>query len=124
MPLSLKIQPATSEGAILAKAGFRAAKELGLSQKELADVIGVSTASVSRMKNGDFPLTGKPFELATCLVRVFRSLDAIVGGDPVALKSWMAAANSDLHATPRDLVQTTAGLVDVMNYLDAQRAPL
>ncbi len=124
MAIVTELRPATAEGAILAKAGFRAAKALGLSQKELGDVIGVSSATVSRMKDGGYVLVGKPFELAACLVRVFRSLDAIIGGDAVAMKSWMAAPNSDLRGMPKSMVTQTTGLIDVMNYLDAQRAPL
>ncbi len=124
MGIALSLAPESQEGAILAKAGFRAARLLGLSQKEMAEVIGVSPASVSRMKDGSFALAGKPFELAACLIRVFRSLDAIVGGDGKAMKSWMKSENHALHGVPRDLVQTPAGLVDVMNYLDARRAPL
>ncbi len=116
--------PATSEGMILSKAGFRAAKALGLSQKMLGDTIGVSSATVSRMKDGGFVLVGKPFELATYLIRVYRSLDAIVGGDGNAMISWMAAENTDLRGVPKGLIASSAGLVNVMNYLDAQRAPL
>ena len=47
----------------------------------LATVIGVSEASISRMRRGEFLLheASKPFELAVLFVRLFRSLgyDAI-----------------------------------------------
>ncbi len=118
------LAPSSEEGAVLSKAAFRAAQALGLSQKELAGVIGVSAASVNRMQDGRFRLTGKPLELAACLIRVFRSLDAIVGGDRAALKSWMEACNNDLSGVPKQLVQTAPGLIGVVNYLDASRAPI
>lgn len=51
-----QIHPTKTEGAILSKAGFRAAKALGLGQKTLGDAIGVSSATVSRMKDGGFAL--------------------------------------------------------------------
>ncbi len=124
MTVAAKSPAAQDEGALLAKAAFRAARALGLSQKDLAATIGVSAASASRMKDGGFALSGKPFELAVCLVRIFRSLDAIMGGDEAAMRSWMGAGNRDLRGTPRQLIRTPAGLVGVMNYLDAQRAPL
>ena len=124
MSVVTSMAPAKSEGAILSKAGFRAARALGLSQKELGEVIGVSAASASRMKDGGYALSGKPYELAVCLVRIFRSLDAIVGGDAAAMRSWMEAENADLRGVPKDLIRTPAGLIGVMNYLDAQRAPL
>ena len=124
MTLVSAITPSPGEGVVLSKASFRAANMLGLSQKQLAETIGVSTASASRMKDGGFALTGKPFELAACLIRVFRSLDAITGGDRVAMKSWMNATNTDLSGQPKQLVQTAPGLIGVMQYLDASRAPL
>lgn len=124
MTLVSAIDPSPDEGRVLSKAAFRAANMLGLSQKQLAGVIGVSTASASRMKDGGFALTGKPFELAACLIRVFRSLDAIVGGDRAAMISWMKADNSDLSGVPKQLLQTAPGLIEVMNYLDAARAPI
>ena len=124
MSVVAQIHPASSEGTVLSKAGFRAARALGLSQKALADTIGVSAATASRMKGGGYALSGKPFELATYLVRIYRSLDAIVGGDAEAMKSWMAAENSDLRGKPKSMIENSAGLINVMNYLDAQRAPL
>ena len=59
-------------GTVLGKAVFRASQALGLTGAELATVIGVSPASISRLNDGNYTLRGKPFELAACLVRVFR----------------------------------------------------
>lgn len=109
-------------GQVAAKAVYAAAQELGLTQKELARVIGVSEPSVSRMKGGGYALDGKPLELSLCLIRVFRALDAITGGEAVVTRGWMANPNLDLGGVPKLLVGTAAGLVDVMNYLDAARA--
>lgn len=119
-PMDLSQDPAR----LLAKAAFNAANELGLTQRDLAEVIGVSAATVSRMKGGAYPLEGKPAELALCLIRVFRSLDAIAGGDPDTIKGWIKNPNSDLHGVPKQMMAGAAGLVGVMNYLDAARAPL
>ncbi len=116
-------QPISAPGEVAAKAAFRAAFELGLSQRDLAEAIGVSGATVSRMKDGGYDLAGKPLELALCLIRVFRSLDAIVGGDSTSLKAWMANRNDILGATPKTLVLTATGLIEVMQYLDSARAP-
>src|SRR4051794_17994459 len=79
------------EGAILGKAAIRAAEFLGLSNKELGRVLGLSDATVSRLKAGGYvlPSGSKPFEMAQLFVRVFRSLDAIVGGDDASLNSWL-----------------------------------
>jgi len=111
-------------GAVLSKSVFRASQALGLSGAELATVIGVSPSSVSRLNDGQYTLSGKPFELAACLVRVFRSLDAIVHGDGTSMKAWMVNQNTHLNSTPKDEVKSAQGLVRVMNYLDAARAPI
>jgi hypothetical protein len=55
---------------------------------------------------------------------VFRSLDAIVGGDRASMTGWMRNPNSDLNATPREAVRDVAGLIAVMDYLDARRGKL
>jgi len=116
--------PQAAPGAVLGKAVFRASQALGLSGAELSTVIGVSPSSVSRLNDGQYTLSGKPFELAACLVRVFRSLDAIVHGDSTSMTAWMASQNTHLHAVPKDEVKSAQGLVRVMNYLDATRAPI
>ena len=70
-------------------------------QKVLASVIGVSEAVVSRMRRGSFVLdrnSGKAFELAALFVRLYRSLDAIVGGDESVAKAWMRNPNTVLRA--------------------------
>lgn len=113
-------------GVLVTKAVTRAADRLGLSAKILAATIGVSEASVSRMRGGAYVLdpASKPFELAVLLVRLFRSLDAIVGGDEAVMRTWMTQANTALGARPIDTMQTVAGLLDVIAYLDARRAGL
>lgn len=119
----LKSDLSADPGRVVAKAAFNAARELGLTQRELAQTLGVSEATVSRMKDGGYALGGKPLELALCLIRVFRSLDAIAGGDPATVKGWMAAENRDLGGVPRAQVITATGLIETLNYLDAARAP-
>lgn len=117
--------PAVDTGLVLAKATARAAALLGLSGAALARVIGVSEPTVSRLLRGDRPLApaSKEGELAALLVRVFRSLDALVGGDDGKRRAWMGSANHALGGVPRELVQTAEGLVGTLSYLDGLRAP-
>lgn len=117
-------QVAVDRGAVLTKACIRAAERLGMTAAQLSDVIGVSEATVSRMKKGRYCLAehAKSYELAALVVRLFRSLDAIVDGDGAVMKAWMTNANSVIGARPVEKITTIAGLVDVIAYLDARRA--
>jgi hypothetical protein len=114
------------EGAVLGKAALRAAALLDLPNRVLARIIGLSDASVSRLKSGGFVIAPetKPFELAQLFVRLFRSLDAIMGSDDAASRSWLRADNTALRGPPIELIQTVSGLVTVLGYVDARRAPV
>jgi transcriptional regulator with XRE-family HTH domain len=111
-------------GATLSRATVRAARYLAVAQSELAEVIGVSSATLSRLANGRKTLeTGsKPWQLAALFVRLFRSLDAIVGSDDAAARAWLRSDNSALGGVPLALIRDPAGLVRTVDYLDAARA--
>ena len=112
-------------GLVLAKATARSSVLLGLSGAALARVIGVSEPTVSRVLNGDRPLNpdSKEGELAALLVRVFRSLDALVGGDDQQRRAWMKSPNQALAGVPMQLIEKAEGLVATLSYLDGMRAP-
>jgi uncharacterized protein (DUF2384 family) len=116
----------SNDAAIVSKAVVRAAERLGIPGRTLAVILGVSEATVSRMKSGDFALDRdrNAFELSLLFVRLYRSLDAIVGGDAPAASSWFQSHNTVLNARPVDVVQSIPGLMHVIDYLDSRRAPL
>jgi hypothetical protein len=120
------VRRAPSEGVVATKAALRAAERLGLSNKVLARIIGLSEASVSRMGSGAYTLApgDKPFELAVLFIRFYRALDANVHGDDAVARAWMGSPNDALGGTPLTLIQTLPGLVNVVAYLDARRALL
>ena len=122
-PVEMKARRPQPE-AVLTTAVVRAADSLQVNATALARVIGVSPASVSRMKQGDFTLaqSSKPFELGVLFVRLFRSLDSIVGGDGAVAQAWLRNENTALGGRPLDLIQSIAGLTHVISYLDARRA--
>jgi hypothetical protein len=65
----------------------------------------------------------KEWELAVLLVRLFRSLDALWGhGEDARL--WLASENTALGAAPVALLESVAGLVRVVTYLDNARGRL
>jgi len=114
----------SAQTAVVTKAVLRAADRLGLPNRALAAVLGLSEATVSRMGAGSYELIhdSKPFELAILFVRLFRSLDAIVGGDAEVARQWLQNENTELGATPVSLIRSVSGLVNVVAYLDARRA--
>jgi transcriptional regulator with XRE-family HTH domain len=118
--------PAASRDAVLTKAALRSAALLGLNGAALARVIGMSEATVSRLANGGRLLESgtKPAELAALLIRAYRSLDAVVGNSEEHRRAWMTSFNKGLNAVPKEAILTAEGLVRVVTYLDAARAPL
>ena len=84
-------QPPASHGAVMTKAVLGAASRLGVSNKALAAIIGLSEATVSRMGSGSYMLTpgDKAFDLAVLFVRLFRALDALAHGDEDMAHAWL-----------------------------------
>ena len=115
---------AASDGAVTTKAALRAATLLGLSNKALARIVGLSEASVSRMGTGSYVLApgDKAFELAVLFVRLYRTLDALVEGEDAVARAWLRNPNTALGDAPIALIQTVPGLVNTLAYLDARRA--
>jgi uncharacterized protein (DUF2384 family) len=116
-----------SAEAVVAKALVRAAGRLGLSQAEVAGVLGTSAASVSRTFGGERPIDPDSAEgrHALLFLRLFRSLDTLVGGDEGKARLWLEAPNAHLGGRPpRSLIASTPGLVRVAEYLDAMRGTL
>lgn len=111
-------------GQTLTKAVLRAADIMELNQATLAKILGVSAASVSRMRAGTYRLSpeSKEWELAMLLVRLFRGLDAIMAGDEAALRSWLDSHNTALKDKPRALLTQAAGLTRTVDYVDGYRA--
>jgi len=116
--------PALDASLVLTKAATRAGQLLGLSGAALARTIGVSEPTVSRITRGEKPLNpaSKEGELALLLVRVYRSLDALVGTDDRKRLAWMRSHNHALGGQPQTLIQKAEGLVGVLRYLDGMRA--
>lgn len=114
------------DAAVLTKAAGRAAERLQIPNTLLARILGLSEASVSRLKNGTYalPPDSKARELALLLVRLLRGLDAVTGGDDASAQSWLRSDNLALRGKPLDLIQTITGLTAAVAYVDARRARL
>ena len=118
--------PATgpNPGTVVTKAALRAASQPEMTNRAFANVVGLSEATISRMRSKEYELQPdqKSYELALLFVRLYRSLDAIVGGDDAVAGAWLTNRNTALHDEPLKLIQTVPGLMNVIQYLDARRA--
>ncbi len=114
------------EAAVLTKALKNVAERLDLNQRELALILGFSEASSSRFYRGEKDILpdSKEGELALLLIRLFRSLSAILGGDIPRCQKWFHAFNKHLNGIPSQLVTRLEGLVAVTSYLDVMRGKL
>jgi uncharacterized protein (DUF2384 family) len=121
--IALKTSPKPDAAAVLTKAVARAAERLDVSKSMLAKVLGVSPPTISRLYSGNYLLdqNRKEWDFALLFVRVFRSLDSIVGDESTARK-WLQSENLGLNARPIELIRHTEGLVRVVQYLDASRS--
>lgn len=116
--MSVKADPIASEQRVLGRAAVRAADRLGLSQAELAEVIGRDRTTISR--RGIDP-DSKAGELALMLIRCYRSLAVLVDDDPAQVRHWMGVENRHTGGVPIEQIRSIAGLVTVVQYLDAIR---
>ena len=116
------IAPKPDPSLVLTKAVARAAERLDISRAVLAKILGVSPPTVTRLYSGEYKLDErrKEWEFALLFVRVFRSLDSIVGNERTA-RQWLNSDNRGLNGRPVDLIRQTEGLVRVVHYLDASR---
>lgn len=113
--------PSPDAAQVLAKAFLNAGKALGLTQHELASVIGKDRSAIHR--SGIDPLS-KAGELALLFIRAYRALYALVGGDAVQLRHWMHTYNQHIGAVPARSVHSVQGLAEIVGYLDAIRGKL
>ena len=121
-------QPAiqSDDQTLVTQAAFNAAQALGLRRAQLSRIVGLSEPTLTRMKRGQSTIPqGKAFELALLLIRIYRALYAIVGGDEPSLKHWIKPPNRHLQeSAPAELMESVEGMVAVARYLDAMRGRL
>lgn len=112
----------TTADQVLCKALFNSQQQLGLTQQDLGKVIGLDRSSVSKLKTrGSLTPDSKEGELATYLIRIYRSLYALMGGDLSSMQHWLQTYNKHLKAKPAELIGQIHGLIRTMEYLDAIR---
>ena len=114
-------QTDTDRASVLAEALANAGRQLGMSQADLGAVIGRDRTVISR---GRIDPASKAGELALLLIRCYRALYVLVGGNPEQMRHWMQTENLHTGGIPAEQVKTVQGLTSVLEYLDAIRGKL
>jgi len=116
--------PQPDRSAALGTAIVRIAEFWGLNNAKLGAILGLSAPTISRLKRGAAGLdpASKSFEAGQFLLRLFRSLDALLGSDDMAARRWLDTPNIDLGAKPIDKLVTMRGLIELCDYVDFHRA--
>ncbi|MBD2859547.1 DUF2384 domain-containing protein [Spongiibacter sp. KMU-158] len=108
--------------AVAAKALINAKEALGLSGEIIGQIIGADASTVSRIARRGDMADNKSLEAAVLLIRIYRSLYALRGGNVDAMKHWLNTPNLDFNEeAPLNVMKRWVGLVDVVQYLDAMR---
>jgi hypothetical protein len=120
---TMQIHP---EGMILTKALCQLAKFYALTGKEISQIIGISESTASRLMQGKKFISPdtKEGEMALLLIRIYRSLNAMVGNNHDKARRWLNSQNLYFNHKPIDEMKTIPGLIGVLNYLDAMRGKL
>jgi transcriptional regulator with XRE-family HTH domain len=113
----------TKKSLVITKAFLRAVEFLEMSRSDVALLLGISEASLTRLFQGGRAIEPptKEGEIATYFLRLYRSLDTLFGGNRENSVRWFKSSNTHLGGVPIELVKSIGGLVEVTGYLDAMR---
>ena len=107
---------------VLTKAFIRMSEKLNLERNELSDILGISEATLSRMFNQNQTSLIDPFsksgEIALLMIRLYKNLSALFGGNDDHCRSWLRRENKRFNAKPIEMIKKLQGLVATLEYLD------
>ena len=117
----IKADPAN----VLGKAVIETSDFFGLSNEVLGKVLGRDRTSITRLKkNPSIDPYSKTGELALLLIRVYRGLFAILGGNQAAMREWLQQNNFALQGQPLNQIQSVMGLTSTVQYVDSMRGKI
>ena len=120
--MSALSKPGVDADAVLLKALLSTREQLGLTQQELAGIVGVNRSAISRWgDSGGLRPQSKTGELALLLIRIYRALFALFGGNLDDMRHFLRTENRHLGGVPLEQMGQVQGLVRVVEYLDAIR---
>ena len=105
---------------VLAEAILNTADLLGLSQTQLAAVIGLDFASMNQIEFSAVLEPASPQgEAGLLLIRLYQSLSALTGGDLEWIDYFMNAFNTATDGVPIQQIQIIKGLEKVLTVVEA-----
>lgn len=120
--MSALLKQPVEQSVVLAKAVLNAAEQLGLKQAQLAAILGVHRTAISRLKGKpELDPASKQGELALLLIRLYRALYALTGGDADWMRHFMNTPNRVTGGIPVQQLESISGLVSVLQFVDAIR---
>ena len=109
-----------STASVLAEAILNTADLLGLSQTQLAAVMGLDLASMNQIEFSAVLEPASPQgEAGLLLIRLYQSLSALTGGDSEWIDYFMNAFNTATNGVPIQQIQTREGLEKVLTVVEA-----
>ena len=121
MSTNAKSEDRADRSEVLTKALSEAGSQLGLNQKQIGAIIGKDQSSISR---GTIKAGSKSGELALMLIRIYRALYVLLGGNQQQMKHWMHTENLHVKGIPAEIITNIQGLVNVTAYVDAMRGKI
>ena len=109
-----------STATVLAEAVLKTADLLGLSNTQLATVMGLDIMSMNQIEFSAVLEPASPQgEAGLLLIRLYQSLSALTGGDSEWIDYFMNAFNTATDGVPTQQIQIIKGLEKVLTVVEA-----
>jgi len=116
------VQPSTDPHVVLGKALAKAQEIMGVDQQVMATILGTSRTSLRRHCAEGLNPDSNPGRIALLVIRIYRAVFALMGGDPENIRHWFRTPNRAFgHHSPITMMANLQGLVEVAQYCDAMR---
>ena len=112
----------TAQANVLATAINNLKVNINITNQDLSDILGPHRNTITRqLQSGELEPKSKQGQLALLLIRAYRSLFTLNGGNKKAMIHWLKTDNYHIQGIPLEAMKDVGGLVRVVNYLDAMR---
>ena len=109
-----------STATFLAEAVLKTANLLGLSNTQLAAVMGLDIMSMNQIEfSAVLEPTSAHGEAGLLLIRLYQNLSSLTGGDSEWIDYFMNAFNTATDGVPTQQIQTREGLEKVLTVVEA-----